>query len=104
MRSGRGTRVSSSSSNRHSSTRSAFSEKSESYNLTAIDGKRTTKTFKQVHGVRSDGEFGALLKWIFQPESQTQFSWERSVRAIHCGYMKVLGVTVPAAQAVENAP
>ena len=31
-----------------------------------------------MHGVRSDGEFGALLKWIFQPESQTQFSWERS--------------------------
>jgi alpha-1,3-rhamnosyl/mannosyltransferase len=32
-----------------------------------------------------------------------QFSWERSVRAIHSGYMKVLGVSVPA-RAVENAP
>src|SRR5262249_6398719 len=32
-----------------------------------------------------------------------RFSWERSVRAIHSGYMKVLGVSVPAAQAVENA-
>jgi glycosyltransferase involved in cell wall biosynthesis len=32
-----------------------------------------------------------------------QFSWERSVRAIHSGYMKVLGVSVPAAAAAENA-
>jgi glycosyltransferase involved in cell wall biosynthesis len=32
-----------------------------------------------------------------------QFSWERSVRAIHHGYMKVLGVSVPAQAAAENA-
>jgi glycosyltransferase involved in cell wall biosynthesis len=31
-----------------------------------------------------------------------QFSWERSARAIHRGYMKVLGVTVPAQAAAEN--
>jgi glycosyltransferase involved in cell wall biosynthesis len=31
-----------------------------------------------------------------------QFSWERSVRAIHGGYMKVLGVTVPAQAAPEK--
>jgi len=32
-----------------------------------------------------------------------QFSWERSVRAIHSGYMRVLGVSVPAQAAAENA-
>jgi hypothetical protein len=26
----------------------------------------------------------------------THFSWERSVRAIHSGYMRVLGLPVPA--------
>jgi hypothetical protein len=31
-----------------------------------------------------------------------QFSWERSVRAIHSGYMKVLGVRVPARAAAEE--
>jgi glycosyltransferase involved in cell wall biosynthesis len=31
------------------------------------------------------------------------FSWERSARAIHSGYMKVLGVTVPAVAAAEEA-
>jgi glycosyltransferase involved in cell wall biosynthesis len=30
-------------------------------------------------------------------ERAAQFSWERSVRSIHAGYMKVLGRTVPAA-------
>ena len=32
-----------------------------------------------------------------------QFSWERSVRAIHASYMKVLGVPVPAVAAPEQA-
>ena len=31
------------------------------------------------------------------------FSWDRSARAIHAGYMKVLGVTVPAVAAAEEA-
>jgi len=31
------------------------------------------------------------------------FSWERSARAIHAGYMKVLGVAVPARAAAEEA-
>jgi glycosyltransferase involved in cell wall biosynthesis len=31
------------------------------------------------------------------------FSWERSARAIHSGYMKVLGVPVPAVAAAEEA-
>jgi glycosyltransferase involved in cell wall biosynthesis len=32
-----------------------------------------------------------------------QFSWERSARAIHASYMKVLGVSVPAVAAPERA-
>ncbi|PYQ48326.1 MAG: hypothetical protein DMF78_21565 [Acidobacteria bacterium] len=31
-----------------------------------------------------------------------QFSWERSVRAIHSGYMRVLGVSVPARAVTEE--
>jgi len=26
--------------------------------------------------VKSNGEFGSVLRWIFQPESATQFGWE----------------------------
>jgi len=35
-------------------------------------------------------------------ERVQHFSWERSVRAIHAGYMRVLGVA-PAAVAAEQA-
>jgi hypothetical protein len=31
-----------------------------------------------------------------------QFSWERSVEAIHSGYMKILGHAVPARTAPEH--
>jgi len=36
-------------------------------------------------------------------ERVKQFSWKRSVEAIHAGYMKVLGLPVPATAAPEQA-
>jgi hypothetical protein len=56
----------------------AFSDKGERYNMLTINGKPTRKTFTQVGGARSDGEFGTILRWIFRPESATKFNWERS--------------------------
>jgi len=55
----------------------AFSAKGERYNLLTINGKPTKKTFNQVGGAKTDGEFGTLLRWIFRPESATTFRWER---------------------------
>jgi hypothetical protein len=55
----------------------AFSGKGERYNLLTINGKPTKKTFNQVGGAKTDGEFGTLLRWIFRPESATTFRWER---------------------------
>ncbi len=54
----------------------AFSEKGERYRLLEINGRRTTKTLREVGGFSSNGEFGSLLKWIFAPASATQFQWE----------------------------
>ena len=56
----------------------AFSDQGERYNLLTINGKPTRKSFKEIGGIKSDSEFGAMLQWIFQPESQTKFHWERS--------------------------
>jgi hypothetical protein len=56
----------------------AFSDKGERYNMLAINGKPTKKTFSQVGGAKSDGEFGTILRWIFRTESATKFHWERS--------------------------
>ena len=56
----------------------AFSDKGERYNMLTINGKPTKKSFSQVGGTQSDGEFGTILRWIFRPESATRFHWERS--------------------------
>lgn len=56
----------------------AFSDQGERYNLLTINAKPTKKSFKEIGGIKSDSEFGTMLQWIFQPESQTKFHWERS--------------------------
>src|SRR5262245_56263491 len=55
----------------------AFSDQGERYNLLTINGKPTRKRFKEIGGIQSDSEFGTILQWIFQPESQTKFQSER---------------------------
>src|ERR1051326_5069743 len=55
----------------------AFSYQGERYKLLTINGKPTKKSFKEIGGMRSDAEFGSILQWIFQPESQTEFQSER---------------------------
>jgi hypothetical protein len=54
----------------------AFSDQGERYNLLTINGKPTRKSFKEIGGTKSDAEFGTMLQWIFQPESQTKFQFE----------------------------
>jgi hypothetical protein len=55
----------------------AFSDQGERYNLLTINGKPTRKSFREIGGAQSDSEFGSMLQWIFQPESQTKFQSER---------------------------
>jgi hypothetical protein len=55
----------------------AFSDQGERYKLLTINGKPTRRSFKEIGGIWSDAEFGSMLQWIFQPESQTKFQSER---------------------------
>ena len=55
----------------------AFSDQGERYNMLTINGKPTRKSFRKIGGTKSDSEFGTILQWIFQPESQTKFQSER---------------------------
>ena len=57
----------------------AFSDQGERYNLLTINGKPTRKSFRKIGGTKSDSEFGTILQWIFQPESQTKFQSERAM-------------------------
>jgi hypothetical protein len=54
----------------------AFSDQGERYRLLTVNGKPTRKSFKEIGGIQSDSEFGTLLRWIFQPDSQTRFRSE----------------------------
>jgi hypothetical protein len=56
----------------------AFSDQGERYKLRTINGKSARKSFKQIGGLWSDAEFGSMLQWIFQPQSQTRFQSARS--------------------------
>ena len=55
----------------------AYSEQGESYKLLTINGKPTTKTFRSLSGWRTNGEFGSLLKFIYEAKSDARFQWER---------------------------
>ena len=54
----------------------AYAENGERYRLLQINGRPTTKTLREIGGFNSNGEFGSLLKWIFDPKSATEFHWE----------------------------
>ncbi len=54
----------------------AYSGKGEMYKLLSINGKLTTKPLKSVGGLKSSGEFGSLLRLIFNKEAEAKFQWQ----------------------------
>jgi hypothetical protein len=57
----------------------SFVDQKESYKVIMVDNKVVTNnlTHEQLGGAKSSGEFGSILQTIFDPETQTQFTWER---------------------------
>jgi hypothetical protein len=54
-----------------------YFQQQESHQLTLVNGKPTNQTFESLQiGARSTGEFGGILRGIFEPASQTSFRWE----------------------------
>ncbi|HYW47276.1 MAG TPA: hypothetical protein VE959_30695 [Bryobacteraceae bacterium] len=49
----------------------------ESYRLVKFNGKPTTRSHQQIRGYRSEGLFGALTSWVFRPEAQAEFTFDR---------------------------
>jgi len=55
-----------------------YFEQKEDYKVLMVDNKATLNTsFERLGGATSTGEFGSMLREIFEPESLTQFRWER---------------------------
>jgi hypothetical protein len=54
----------------------SYSQKTEGHKLELIDGKPTDRKFEEVGGAISKGEFGGILRTVFDPASQAAFDWE----------------------------
>jgi hypothetical protein len=47
----------------------------EQYELLQVDGRKTSRTYENVGGAVSGGEFGSMLLDIFDPSHKTEFRW-----------------------------
>ncbi len=56
----------------------SYKEGQESYEVFSVNGKLMDTTMANVHsgGAVSTGEFGSLLREIFDPNSQAEFNWD----------------------------
>ncbi len=54
---------------------SYFSQK-EDYKLILINNRYTTQDYRTLGGATSSGEFGSLLRQIFEPGTQAHFEWD----------------------------
>ena len=57
--------------------RLSYFEQKEDYKLIAVNGVYADLPFQRVGGATSTGEFGSMLREIFDRESQAVFQWER---------------------------
>ena len=57
----------------------SFVDQKENYKVMMVDDKMVTNnlTHEKLGGAKSSGEFGSILHTIFDPETQTEFTWER---------------------------
>jgi hypothetical protein len=54
----------------------SYFEQQENYRLVMVDGKPTRKTMDQLQGGKWKGDFGSVLKNVFDPKSEAEFSWD----------------------------
>jgi len=58
-------------------TRLSFFEQKEDYKVILINSRPTELDYWKLGGAISAGEFGSMMKELFEPETQAQFQWER---------------------------
>lgn len=57
--------------------RLSYFEQKENYKLVMVNNQVTDLPYESVGGATSTGEFGSMLREIFEPSSNTMFQWER---------------------------
>ena len=57
--------------------RLSYFEQKEEYKIMTVNNAPTERTMRQLGGTTSSGEFGTMLREIFEPASHARFNWER---------------------------
>jgi hypothetical protein len=57
--------------------RLSYFEQKEDYKLVGVNGAYTEVPFQKVGGTTSSGEFGSMMREIFDPNTEATFQWER---------------------------
>jgi hypothetical protein len=62
--------------------RLTYFEQKESYTVSTINDAMVAKdmSHEKLPGAKSSGEFGSILREIFEPDTQTEFQWEKWTR------------------------
>lgn len=75
-------------------TRVSYVQGRENYEMLSVNNRATTKSFSQLGGATSTGEFGTTLASLFSPQTNAKFTWARhSLLRGHAVY--VFNVEVP---------
>src|SRR5262249_53928940 len=56
--------------------RLSYFEQKEDYKLILINNSPTTQDYRSIGGASSTGDFGSLLKEIFERDTQARFEWD----------------------------
>jgi hypothetical protein len=55
-----------------------YFDRHETYKVTMVDSRAVTNVeHDQLGGATSSGEFGTMLRYVFEPSSRTEFGWEK---------------------------
>ena len=58
-------------------TRVSYLDDHENYEVISVDNRPVEKTIRDLGGATSTGEFGTMLREVFDPKTETAFSWAR---------------------------
>jgi hypothetical protein len=58
-------------------TRLSYFEQKEDYKVITINGRMTEVPYQRLDGATSSGEFGSMMRELFEPATQARFEWQR---------------------------
>lgn len=58
-------------------TRLSYFEQKEDYKVMTINGRMTEVPYQKLDGSTSSGEFGSMMRELFEPDTQARFEWQR---------------------------